>query len=63
MGEREMEIGSYVLVTNKDCNLYRRRSKVVRKFVDNGTTYFELYSEGLEESEIVPATDCEAAKF
>lgn len=58
-----MEIGSYVLVTNKECNLYRRRSKVVRSFVEEGVTYLELYSEGLEESEIVIASDCEAAKF
>ena len=58
-----MKIGSYVLVTNKECNLYRRRSKIVRSFVDEGVNYLELYSEGLEESEIVPATDCEAAKF
>lgn len=58
-----MEIGSYVLVINKDCNLYRRRSKVIRKFVEEGTAYLELYSEGLEESEIVSAADCECAKF
>lgn len=58
-----MEIGSYVLVTNKKCNLYRRRSKVVRSFVDEGVAYLELYSEWLEEGEIVPATDCETAIF
>lgn len=58
-----MKIGSYVLVTNKECNLYRRLSKVVRSFVDKGVAYPELYSEGLEEGEIVPAADCETAMF
>lgn len=58
-----MEIGSYVVVTNKDCNLYRRRCRVVGVLVKDGAELIELYSEGLEEKEIIKVTDCELSKF
>lgn len=48
-----MDIGSYVTVTNKDCNLFRRRCRVVSVIADGDAERIELYSEGLEEKEIV----------
>lgn len=66
-GERKivknMEIGSYVVVTNKDCNLFGRRCRVEKVMIDGDEKWIELYSEGLEEREIVKVTDCEKSKF
>lgn len=66
-GERKivknMEIGSYVVVTNKDCNLFRRRCRVVKVLVAGNEKRIELYSEGLEEREIIKVMDCEKSKF
>lgn len=60
---RVMDIGRYVIVTNKDCNLFRRRCRVVSVIEDGYAERIELYSEGLEEKEVVKASDCEVSKF
>lgn len=58
-----MNIGDFVIVINKEKNLYRRRCKVVSiDECSNGTRYL-VYSEGLEEEELLEKTDFKVSKF
>ncbi|MDY5045503.1 hypothetical protein [Phascolarctobacterium sp.] len=55
-----MKIDDYVLVTKKDSELYRRRCQII-KVTDDGK--YKVYSEGLEQDEVLPESDLEPSKF
>lgn len=55
-----MRVGEYVLVTKKDSDLYRRRCRIIE--ITNGDSY-KVYSEGLEQDEILPASDLQPSNW
>lgn len=56
-------IGNYVYVTNPDKNLYRRRCRITKIIEDGSTVKYLVYSEGLEEDELMTAEDMEPSKY
>lgn len=51
-----MKIDDFVLVTDKNSELYRRRCKITAcEKASDGTELYTVYSEGLDESETVTA--------
>lgn len=59
----QMNIGNFVLVTNKDRNLYRRRCRITDIIKEGDTTKYLVYSEGLDETELLPVEDLEVSQF
>lgn len=58
-----MNIGSFVLVINKSKKLYRRRCRIINVIEDGSVTKYLVYSEGLDEEELVLAEDIEISQF
>lgn len=56
-------IGNYVYVTNAEKNLYRRRCRITKILEEGETTMYLVYSEGLEEDELMQAEDMEISKY
>lgn len=55
-----MKVNDFVVVTKKDSDLYRRRCQII-EITDDGK--YKVYSEGLEQEEILQATDIEKSKW
>lgn len=55
-----MKINEYVLVIKKDSDLYRRRCRITQISEDGK---YLVYSEGLEQDEVLPESDLEPSKF
>ena len=53
--ENNIQVGSYVVVTKAESELYRRRCEVVG--VGETAGMYKVYSEGLEEAEVLGAED------
>lgn len=58
-----MNIGSFVLVINKRKNLYRRRCRIIDVIEDGDATKYLVYSEGLDEDELMLAVDIEVSQY
>lgn len=58
-----MNIGSFVLVTNKNKNLYRRRCRIVDIIEEGNIKKYMVYSEGLDEEELMLAVDIEVSQY
>lgn len=59
-----MKINDFVLVMDKESELYRRRCRITGcQQSDTGTTLYTVYSEGLDESETLPETVLELSEF
>lgn len=58
-----MDIGDFVIVINKDRNLYRRRCKILQCIIDGSDTKYLVYSEGLEEEELLLEHEIEKSVF
>lgn len=58
-----LNIGNYVYVTNAEKNLYRRRCRITKIIEEGETTMYLVYSEGLEEDEIMSREDMEPSKY
>lgn len=58
-----MNIGSFILVINKNKNLYRRRCRVIDIIEEGNITKYLVYSEGLDEEELMAAEDIEVSQF
>lgn len=56
-------INNYVYVTNPNKNLYRRRCRITQIIEDSGTTLYLVYSEGLDEDELMTVEDMEPSKY
>ena len=55
-----MKIDDYVLITKKDSELYRRRCQII-EITEDGK--YKVYSEGLDQDELLPGSDLEPSKF
>ena len=55
-----MKIDDYVLITKKDSELYRRRCQIIEVTEDGK---YKVYSEGLDQDELLPGSDLEPSKF
>ena len=55
-----MKINDYVIVINKDSELYRRRCQITSITPDGK---YVVYSEGLEEEEKISLQDLKPSKF
>ena len=58
-----MNVGDFVIVINKEKNLYRRRCKVVSIDECSNGTRCLVYSEGLEEEELLVKSDFKESDF
>lgn len=56
-------IGKYVIITNPERKLYRRRCKVIDYVEGLDVDKWQVYSEGLEETEYVYNADFEESKY
>ena len=56
-------IGKYVIITNPERKLYRRRCKVIDYVEGLGVDKWQVYSEGLDETEYVYNADFEESKY
>lgn len=58
-----MHIGNFVYVTNPDKELYRRRCKITKVIEEGDIIQYLVYSEGLEEEELMLEQDMELSKY
>lgn len=58
-----MNIGSFILVINKNKKLYRRRCRIIDVIEEGNITKYLVYSEGLDEDELMLAEDIEATQY
>lgn len=58
-----MNIGSFVLVINTHKNLYRRRCRIIDVIKEGNTTKYLVYSEGLDEEELMLAEDIAISQY
>lgn len=54
-----MKLNDFVVVTNESSELYRRRCQILA--IDNGK--YTVYSEGLEEQDILFECDLKESKY
>lgn len=58
-----MNVGDFVIVINKEKNLYRRRCKIISIDEWSDGTRYLVYSEGLEEEELLAKSDFKESDF
>lgn len=58
-----MRINNYVLVTKVDSELFRRRCQITDIIEEDGVEKYVVYSEGLDDQDILTADEFEPSKY